>query len=232
MNGLYQIAIDGPAASGKSTVAKLVAKQLGAFYVNTGEMYRTVAWASLQLGIDVANDQKTVVEALKGWTLEPIPPVPGSNGELEWSFNGSKVDRTAIRTSEVAMASSQVAKIPEVREWMLNKQRDCRSLGTIIMEGRDICTVILPDATAKFFITASPEERARRRFNQSGEIATGASIKSVAEEIAKRDEQDATRKVAPLRPAEDATVIMTDGMSVDEVAAKVIEIFNRRKSAL
>ena len=111
---------------------------------------------------------------------------------------------------------------------MLQKQRDCRLLGTIIMEGRDICTVVLPDATAKFFITATPEERARRRFAQSGEIAPGATIQSVAAEIAERDRQDENRPIAPLKPAPDATVIFTDGMTPEQVTDKVIAVFKEK----
>jgi len=225
----YQIAIDGPAASGKSTVAKLVAKTLGAFYVNTGEMYRTVAWAVLKEGINPETEADKVAQCLQKWTLVPQD---NGKGEIDLVFNGQLVDHAAIRSAEVAMAASMVAKIPAVRDWMLDKQRDCRHLGTIIMEGRDICTVILPDATAKFFITATPEERARRRFRQSGEVPTGASLKSVADEIAKRDLQDSTRAVAPLKPAPDAIIITTDGMSIEEVTARVIDTFNKAKASL
>lgn len=225
MSNLYQIAIDGPAAAGKSTVAKLTAKRLGAFYVNTGEMYRTIAWASLKEGIDVVNAPEKVEAALKRWTMTFQND---GKGEIDIIFNGHPVVKAELRTAEVAMASSNVAKIPAVRTWMLQKQRDCRLLGTIIMEGRDICTVVLPDATAKFFITATPEERARRRFAQSGEIAPGATIQSVAAEIAERDRQDENRPIAPLKPAPDATVIFTDGMTPEQVTDKVIAVFKEK----
>ena len=224
MSNLHQIAIDGPAAAGKSTVAKMVAKKLGAFYVNTGEMYRTIAWACLKEGIDIGAPVK-VAEALAKWTMTFQND---GNGEIEIVFNGKPVVKAELRAAEVAMASSNVAKIPAVRAWMLQKQRDCRMLGTIIMEGRDICTVVLPDATAKFFITATPEERARRRFAQSGEVAAGATIKSVAAEIAERDRQDENRPIAPLRPAEDAKVIYTDGMTPEEVTDLVIATFKEK----
>ena len=224
MSNLYQIAIDGPAAAGKSTVAKLAAKRLGAFYVNTGEMYRTIAWACLKEGINVGKPEK-VEEALAKWTMTFQND---GKGEIEIVFNGKPVVKAELRTAEVAMASSNVAKIPAVRAWMLQKQRDCRMLGTIIMEGRDICTVVLPDATAKFFITATPEERARRRFAQSGEVAAGATIKSVAAEIAERDRQDENRPIAPLKPAEDAKVIYTDGMTPEEVTDLVISTFKEK----
>ena len=222
--GMYQIAIDGPAAAGKSTVAKLAAKRLGGFYVNTGEMYRTIALACIKGGID-ADDEAAVSKALDSWTMEFRD---SGTGEIDIVFNGAAVVKSELRTPDVAMASSKVAKIPAVRDWMRQKQRDCRKLGTIIMEGRDICTVILPDATAKFFITASPEERARRRLAQSGEVSDGATLKSVAAEIAARDLQDSTRKIAPLKPAEDATVIVTDGMSAEEVTDLVIKTFKEK----
>ena len=225
MSNLYQIAIDGPAAAGKSTVAKLTAKRLGAFYVNTGEMYRTIAWACLKEGIDPAREADKVEAALSKWTMTFQND---GNGEIDIIFNGQPVVKAVLRASDVAMASSSVAKIPAVRAWMLQKQRDCRLLGTIIMEGRDICTVVLPDATAKFFITATPEERARRRFAQSGEIAEGATIQSVAAEIAERDRQDENRPIAPLKPAPDATIITTDGMTPEQVAERVIEIFKKK----
>ena len=225
MSKLYQIAIDGPAAAGKSTVAKLTAKKLGAFYVNTGEMYRTIAWACLKEGIDFLNAPEKVEAALSHWTMTFQND---GNGEIEIIFNGIPVVKTDLRTAEVAMASSNVAKIPAVRNWMLQKQRDCRELGTIIMEGRDICTIVLPDATAKFFITATPEERARRRFAQAGEVPAGATIQSVAAEIAARDKQDENRPIAPLKPAPDAKIIFTDGISPEEVANLVIATFKEK----
>ena len=221
---LYQIAIDGPAASGKSTVAKLAAKRLGAFYVNTGEMYRTIALACIRNGIDT-DSEADVAKKLAEWTMEFRD---SGDGEIDIIFNGLSVVKSELRLPEVAMASSKVAKIPAVREWMKQKQRDCRNLGTIIMEGRDICTVILPDATAKFFITATPEERARRRLAQSGEVSDGATLKSVAAEIAARDLQDSTRKIAPLKPAEDAKLIVTDGMTAEQVTDLVIKTFKEK----
>ena len=226
MNRQYQIAIDGPAAAGKSTVARLAAQRLGAFYVNTGEMYRAIALACLDLGIDVKEHPENLVAALPDWEMSF-----GDNGcgGIEIAFNGKPVDAQKLHTPEIASIVSYVAKIPEVRSWMLQRQRDCKALGTIIMEGRDICTVVLPDATAKFFITATPLERARRRLAQPGEVAKNATVESVAAEIAERDRIDSTREVAPLKPAEDATIIVTDGLTAEEVTDKVIEIFNQKK---
>lgn len=221
---MIQIAIDGPAASGKSTAARALAERLGGYYVNTGDMYRTVAWAALQAGIDPDTDPEAVVAKLPEWDLR----LQAEGGVLQLILNDVPVQQAAIRAPEVAAVVSQVARIPEVRDWMLDRQRDCRHLGIIIMEGRDIGTVVLPDATCKFFITASPEERARRRLQQAGEVAPGATLASVAADIAERDRIDSTRAVAPLKPADDAEIFVTDGMEKEEVAELLIAAIKRK----
>jgi cytidylate kinase len=221
---MIQIAIDGPAASGKSTAARALAERLGGYYVNTGDMYRTVAWAALQAGIDPDTDPEAVVAKLPEWDLR----LQAEGGVLQLILNDVPVQQAAIRAPEVAAVVSQVARIPEVRDWMLDRQRDCRHLGIIIMEGRDIGTVVLPDATCKFFITASPEERARRRLQQAGEVAPGATLASVAADIAERDRIDSTRAVAPLKPADDAEIFVTDGMEKEEVADLLIAAIKRK----
>lgn len=226
MNKQYQIAIDGPAAAGKSTVARLAAQRLGAFYVNTGEMYRTIALACLEKNIDVKEHPEKLVSELPSWEMTFND---NGCGGIAITFNGKAVDAKKLHTPEVAAIVSHVARVPEVRAWMLQRQRDCKTLGTIIMEGRDICTVVLPDATAKFFITATPMERARRRLAQTGEVAQNATVESVAAEIAERDRIDSTREIAPLKPAPDATIIVTDGLSAEQVTDKVIQIFNEKK---
>ena len=213
MNNLgqfFQVAIDGPAASGKSTVAKLLAKRIGGYYINTGDMYRAVAWQALVHGVA----PKDIVKLLPSFDLryrivDGIPTL---------FLNDAVVPHDAIRSPEVSAIVSQVAAVPAVREWMLDRQRECKEVGIVIMEGRDIGTVIFPQAKFKFFVTASPMERARRRLAQKGEVANGATLESVAADIARRDEIDSTRAVAPLRPAEDAVTIMTDGISAEEVA--------------
>ena len=221
---MIQIAIDGPAASGKSTAARMLAERLGGYYVNTGDMYRTVAWAALQAGIDPEADPAAVVAKLPGWDLR----LRTEGGTLQLVLNDAPVPQEAIRAPAVAAVVSQVARIPEVRAWMLSRQRDCRHLGIIIMEGRDIGTVVLPDATCKFFITASPEERARRRLRQAGEVAPGATLASVASEIAERDRIDSTRAVAPLKPAADAEIVVTDGLGPDPVADLLVAAIKRK----
>ena len=213
-----QVAIDGPAASGKSTVARLVAKELGGFYINTGDMYRTVTRAVLDADIDPCAEPEGVVELLSGLDLRYrlVQGIPS----LE--LNGEPVLQERIRAPEVARVVSFVARLAGVRDWLRERQRETRHLGTIIMEGRDIGTVILPDASHKFFMTASPEVRARRRLAQDGEVPDGATLASVAAEIAERDRIDSTRAVAPLRPAEDAVVVDTDELDAREVADLIV----------
>ena len=213
MNNLgqfFQVAIDGPAASGKSTVAKLLAKRIGGYYINTGDMYRAVAWQALFHGVA----PEDVVKLLPSFDLR----YRIVNGVPTLFLNDAVVPHDAIRSPEVSAIVSQVAAVPAVREWMLDRQRECKEVGIVIMEGRDIGTVIFPQAKFKFFVTASPMERARRRLAQKGEVVEGATLESVAADIARRDEIDSTRAVAPLRPAEDAVTIMTDGISAEEVA--------------
>lgn len=210
-----QIAIDGPAASGKSTAARGLAARLGGLYVNTGDMYRTIAWACLQKGVDARQEPEKVSALLPGWDLRYRPQ---NDGTLLLVFNGCPVRQEDIRAPETAAVVSYVAQIPAVRDWMTSRQRECAELEVpVVMEGRDIGTVILPQATYKFFVTATPEERARRRLAQSDEVATGATLAKVAADIAERDRIDSTRAVAPLRPAEDAVMVVTDGMTREQV---------------
>ena len=215
-----QIAIDGPAASGKSTDAKLLAERINGLYVNTGLMYRAVAGAAYNLSIDPEKNPQELVKLLPQWTLEYR--LDNDANKLELFFNNKPVDNAFLRSKEVSDIVSQVSAIPEVRDWMLQKQRDCAKLPIIIMEGRGIQTVVLPNATYKFFITASPEERARRRLKQ-GDFKDGTTLKEVAEQIKLRDHLDSTRAIAPLKPAADSLVINTDNMTPDEVVDKMIE---------
>ena len=215
-----QIAIDGPAASGKSTVAKRVAEKLDGFYVNTGDMYRALTLLCIEAEIDVEDED--AVGAMVDKT--EIHYVLDDTRDLSLIVNDAPADIGKIRSPEVVKYVSQVAKIPVVRTWMVESQRHSAELGLIIMEGRDIGTVVFPDAEFKFFVTATPEERARRRLAQPGEIVDGATLAVVAEEIARRDKMDSERKVAPLKAADDAVYVDTTEMSIDEVVAKVCGI--------
>ncbi len=220
----YQIAIDGPAAAGKSTVAKLLAEKLGGFYVNTGDMYRALAWAARQNNLDPDRNPAALAALLPDWELEYRPQ---SDRSLQLFFNGEPISQEKLRAPQVTAIVSQVARIPQLRHWMLERQRQCEKLGIIVMEGRDIGTVIFPQARFKFFITASPLERARRRFAQSGEVAADATLAKVAAEIEARDHIDSTRETAPLKAAEDAITLVTDGMTQHQVADQLADIIEK-----
>ena len=216
----FQIAIDGPAASGKSTVARLVAQRLGGYYVNTGDMFRTVAWQVLEAKIDPETQQEAVGQLLAKFDLRYVEIGAGA---LELRLNGIPVPPEKIRSPEAARSASLVARIPAVREWLNERQRDSRRLGIVVMEGRDIGTVIFPEAKYKFFVTASPMVRAQRRLAQ-GEVPPGATVESVAAQIAERDRQDENRPIAPLKPAPDAIRILTDDQTVDQVVSQIVAL--------
>lgn len=210
------IAIDGPAASGKSTVAAGLAKLLSIPYINTGNLYRAVALAALRAGIrDGAGcgdaELRRVLDGLR------LDYAANREGEFELGMNG-EFPGAELRKPEVAELASTLSARPMVREFLLRMQRDSAKHGLIVMEGRDIGTVVFPAARYKFFVTATPEERARRRLAQSGETPDGATLAEVAAAIAARDERDATRAIAPLRPAPEAEVVDTTGMAVGEAA--------------
>lgn len=209
------IAIDGPAASGKSTIANKVSEKLHIPYVNTGNMYRAVTLHAMQLGFtpDSPDIDEIVDLALSQIQLEYVN---GTEGKLQLQLNGQIVNQE-IRTPEVAANVSTIAAIPKVRKWLVAKQRQFAEMGMIVMEGRDIGTVVFPDAKYKFFLTATPEVRAKRRLNQEGESLAGATVASVAAEIAKRDKMDMNREIAPLRQADDAFLIDSSDMKVEEI---------------
>lgn len=213
------IAIDGPAASGKSTVAKRVAKKLGGFYISTGDMYRALSWESWKRGFDPENNTPDIVSMLDDIEFKCIP---GEDGLPRILINGTELNQEQLHSPGVAGQVSQLSAIPEVREWLIDCQRSTQKLGLVVLEGRDIGTVIFPDAPHKFFLTASPEERARRRLAQGGDVPDGATIESVAREIARRDYRDSHRPIAPLKPAEDAVMVDSDNISIDQVVDLII----------
>ncbi len=205
------IAIDGPAASGKSSIARKLAERLGILYVNTGSLYRAVALKAIRSNIQT-KDAAAVADMLKNTVLRYAETPEGSlDIELDGVFPGQE-----LRAPEIAAGASDVAAIPAVREWTLGIQRKTAEHNRIVMEGRDIGTVVFPDAEYKFFLTATPEARAIRRLNQDGEAADGATVESVAAEIAARDKQDSMRAVAPLKQAEDALLVDNSGWSLEE----------------
>ena len=208
------IAIDGPAASGKSTVARRLSEALGIAYINTGALYRAVAWKLYRLGLDpysVTPGQVDQVLAETAISYERITPDAPLEIKIDGVFPGSE-----LRSAEISAAASKVATMPNVRAWLLDLQRGMAKLGRIVMEGRDIGTAVFPDAQFKFFLTASPLVRARRRLSQSGETVDGATLESVARDIAARDEQDSNRAVAPLRRAEDAVFVDNSEWEIEQ----------------
>ena len=203
------VAIDGPAGAGKSTVARKVADRLDYAYINTGSLYRALAYAAKTSGIAFSD---ITPEFLEGLTLE----FRGADLYL----NG-KILESELRLPECATGASIVSAKPFVREYLMPVQRNAAAQQWIVMEGRDIGTVVFPDAEKKFFVTASPEERARRRMAQSSEVADGATFESILADILARDERDMNRAVAPLRQADDAVLIDTTGLNIEQVVDKI-----------
>jgi len=219
---MFKIAIDGPGGAGKSTVAKAVAKELCIVYVDTGALYRTVGYYVRSRDVS-PKDNEAVTALLPEISIE----VKYENGTQKVYLNGEDLgDR--IRTPEMSMYASAVSAIPAVRSFLLDTQRDIAKKNSVIMDGRDIGTVILPDAEVKIFMTASAECRAKRRYDEL--IAKGADVKyeDVLAEMNERDHNDSTRDIAPTAAAEDAVLLDTSDMTFDEVVAAVIALANEK----
>jgi len=212
------IAIDGPAASGKSTVAGRIAESLSIPYINTGNMYRAVTWFILDQGLNPESDGLNIQEILSRLELDYRR---NSDRQYQLFINGFPAGNE-IRDPDVTRYVSPVSAIPEVRYWLVERQQAYSSFGLIVMEGRDIGTVVFPGAKYKFFLTATPEVRARRRLAQDGETAAGSTVDSVAREIARRDKMDSNRVVAPLRKADDAIYIDSSDMTIEEVVDFIV----------
>lgn len=219
-----QVAIDGPASSGKSTVAKIIAKRFGYVYCDTGAMYRSVTWAALENGIDVS-DTKQVIDLARQIkiTFEPGQP------DQRVFVDGHEVTKD-IRTEKIAANVSAVAAIPEVRAQMVEQQRQIAQAGGIVMDGRDIGTTVLPDAQVKIFLVASAHERARRRYEEN--LQKGLATQSLDEleaAIKLRDQKDSTRKVSPLTQAKDAILIDTTSLTIDQVVDEISALIKKKQ---
>ena len=214
------IALDGPAASGKSTLAAKLAERLNIPYINTGNMYRAITYFALQSKLDLTKDcnEKVFKELLTGLKFEYHQ---NDEGKYEIVLNGV-APGAKLRSPEVAKFVSPVAALPVVRNFLTAIQRQCAAKTLVVMEGRDIGSVVFPDAQYKFFITASPLERARRRLAQAGEVKPGETLDSVAAAIAERDRIDSTRAVAPLKKADDAILIDNTDLQLEDVLSMVI----------
>ena len=216
------IAIDGPAGAGKSSIAKLVSKELGYIYVDTGALYRTVGLYSIRKGIDT-KDAEAVTATLKDIEVK----LGFVNGAQHVFLNGEDVS-DAIRTPEASMGASNVSAIPAVRTFLFDLQRDIAKNNNCIMDGRDIGTVVLPDAQIKLFLTASPEARAERRYKELIEKGEKVEFQDVLDDINKRDYQDSHREIAPLKQAEDALLVDNSGCNLEEGTALVIGIIKEK----
>ena len=209
------VAIDGPAGAGKSTVAQLAAKELGYTYIDTGAMYRAVAWKVLQQGGEVTDEK----------ILAVIPDIDVDlsyeNGKTTVRVDGQDVT-SEIRTPEVSHIVSQVAALGPVREKMVDLQRKMAERGGVLMDGRDIATNVLPGADVKIYLTASIAERANRRYKELREQGLAVNLADIEHDIAARDKADMEREISPLVQAEDATLLDTTGMTIPEVVARII----------
>lgn len=207
---MISIAIDGPGGAGKSTIAKALAKKLGFIYVDTGALYRAIGLYMINKGVDLKN-AAAVTEKLDEVKVE----LKYVNGEQRVLLCGDDVSED-IRKPEVSMAASDVSAIPAVRDFLLGLQRKMASENNVIMDGRDIGTVVLPNAQIKLFLTASAEERAMRRYKELIEKGKKVEYETVYKELCERDYQDSHREVAPLKPADDSTIIDTTGNDLEK----------------
>ena len=218
MNNIINVAIDGPAGAGKSTVARAAAKEIGFIYVDTGALYRAVGVNALRKGIDT-KDKPAVAASLSDISVDLV----FENGEQKVLLNGENVS-VEIRTPPASMAASDVSAVPEVRAFLFDLQRDIAKRNSCIMDGRDIGTVVLPDAKVKIFLTASPEERATRRYKELIEKGTDVKYEDVLSELIERDYNDSHREIAPLKPAEDGVILDTTGLSLEDSVNSIIKI--------
>lgn len=216
------IAIDGPAGAGKSSTAKLIAKKLGYIYVDTGALYRTVGLYSIRNGVDTKDEEKVIA------TLPEIKVELGFvDGAQHVFLNGEDVS-DAIRSPEASMGASNVSAIPRVREFLFDLQRKIAAENDCIMDGRDIGTVVLPNADVKIFLTTSVEERASRRYKEMLEKGETADYNDILEDIKKRDYQDSHREVAPLKQADDAIFVDNGNYNLESGAEYLIGIIKER----
>ncbi|THE15067.1 (d)CMP kinase [Bacillus timonensis] len=222
MDKKISIAIDGPAAAGKSTVAKIIAKDLSYIYVDTGAMYRALTYKALQSNLDLENEDQ-LLKALQTSNLELRP---GENGQLVF-IDGKDVTEK-IREHDVTNSVSIVSRHRKVREYMVKRQQGFAEQGGVVMDGRDIGTHVLPNAEVKIFLLASVEERAVRRHEENLSKGYQSDLEQLKAEIAARDKLDSEREVAPLRKAEDAIEIDTTSLSIEEVVEKIMDVVKER----
>lgn len=218
---MFNVAIDGPAGAGKSTIAKAAAKELGFIYVDTGALYRAIAYNAVTKG--VIDDTQKIIDMLTDTNVE-LKYVDGVQAVY---LNGDDVS-AYIRTPEISMGASKVSAIPQVREFLLNLQRDIAQKNNVIMDGRDIATVVLPNADVKIFLFASPECRAQRRYKELMEKGEDVTLEDVLADVNQRDYQDSHRDIAPLKPSEDSVMADTSKLNLEESIQLIIGIIKER----
>ncbi|MDY4607574.1 MAG: (d)CMP kinase [Eubacterium sp.] len=218
---MINVAIDGPAGAGKSTVAKAAAKELGYIYVDTGALYRTIALNAVRHGI--LNDTEKIETMLSDTKVE----LKYADGVQSVYLNGEDVSGL-IRTPEISMGASVVSAIPKVRAFLLDLQRDIAKKNNVIMDGRDIATVVLPNADVKIFLFASPECRAKRRYDELIEKGESVTFDEVLDDVNKRDYQDSHREIAPLKPSEDSVMADTSELDLNGSVQLVVDIIKEK----
>lgn len=216
MDKIINIAIDGPAGAGKSTISKKLAKKLGYIYIDTGALYRATALFRIE---NKLNNVQELIKKLPECKIELV----FENGVQQVYLNGTNVS-SEIRQNHVSMKASETSAIPEVRQFLFDLQKKTASENNVIMDGRDIGTVVLTDADVKIYLTASPEERAMRRYKELKEKSECPTFEKLLEEIIQRDENDMNRPVAPLKKASDAIEIDSTNISLDETIEKIYQI--------
>lgn len=218
MNKTIKVAIDGPSGAGKSTISRAAAKALGFVYVDTGALYRTVALNAIRSKADTKNSSQ-VVKSLDGLKVEI-----GFVEDTQHVFlNGEDVSEE-IRLPNVSMAASEVSAVPEVRKFLFDLQRNIADTNNCIMDGRDIGTVVLPDAKIKIFLTASAEKRADRRFKELEEKGVDTSFEEVLKDVKQRDFNDSNREIAPLKPSDESIIVDTSELSLEQSIEKIISV--------
>lgn len=216
------IAIDGPVAAGKTSVGALVARRLGYRFLDTGTMYRAVTWAALQRKVDL-EDEQALGRLAEGLRLE----LPGEAAEQAVIEVDGRPLGPELRRSEVEAAVSIVSRYPRVRQALVARQREIARTGRIVMVGRDIGTVVLPEAPLKIYLDATPQERARRRQRELAQQGQAADEGTILRELLRRDELDSQRAVSPLRPAADARIMETQDLTLEEVVQDVLELVRK-----
>ena len=220
---IVNIAVDGPSGAGKSTLARRLAKDLGYVYVDTGAMYRTIAYYTIQRGAMTTDEILTVLPTLS------VTLGYGDDGVQHVFANGEDVS-DKIRTPEISMGASRVSAIPQVRDFLLETQQDLAKKQSVVMDGRDIGTVVLPDAQVKIFLTASAQKRAERRFLELKEKQPDSypTFEAVFADVIQRDKQDMNREIAPLKQANDAILVDTSNLNLNESEALLLKICKER----